>query len=124
MAVYADFVYYTETYRGTAIAQSDFERLAQRASERIDRLTFSRAAAVVEANAEANTIGLIKMATCAVAEEIQKLEASGGAVQAERVGNLSVTYLNQKSEAARLADAASLYLWPTGLMFRGLLAEE
>ena len=44
---YADFTYYTNTYFGTAIAASDFPRMALRASAVIDRITFQRAAVEV-----------------------------------------------------------------------------
>jgi len=121
---YADYAFYVETYRGGSIAESDFARLAQRASEVIDQVTFARAAPVVTAATDTATIGKIQMATCAVAEEIQAGEAAGGAIQSERVGNYSVTYAAQKSNEARQADAARRYLWNTEIMFRGLNADE
>jgi hypothetical protein len=111
---YVDVEYYTATYLGNAIAQADFPRLALRASEKIDELTFGRAAT------DTTNTDAIQMATCAVAEEIQKLDAAGGAVQSERQGNYSVTYLSQLSEDARLLKAAKTYLGSTGLMFRGV----
>lgn len=124
MAAYADYEFYQGTYKGTAIAQSDFDRLAIPASAVIDQITFSRAAPVVEAAADATTIEKIGFATCAVAEEMQKLEASGGAVSSERLGNYQATYLSQLSEDARLARAAKRYLGNTGLMYRGLDESE
>jgi hypothetical protein len=120
MAAYADLSFYKATYLGTAIADANFPRLALRASEKLDELTFGRAAPVVTAATDTALITQIKFATCAVAEEIQKLEASGGAVQSERVGNVSVTYLSALSEDARLLKAAKTYLGNTGLMYRGI----
>jgi hypothetical protein len=118
--VYADYTFYTSTYLGTAIAEPEFPRLALRASERIDALTFGRAAGVVDEAADADAIERIKKAACAVAEEIQKLEASGGAVQSERVGSVSVTYVSQATDEARYLAVAKFYLGPTGLMYRGV----
>ena len=40
---YADFTYYSTSYLGNVIAETDFSRLALRASAVIDQLTFSRA---------------------------------------------------------------------------------
>ena len=74
MAIYPDYTFYTGTYFGNAIAETDFERLAARASTIIDRLTFQRTAAVIEAATETDLITAVKMAVCAVAEEFQKTE--------------------------------------------------
>jgi len=124
MTAYVDYTYYTGTYLGAAIAQADCNRLAARASVEIDRMTYGRTAAIVTAGTDTDTIDLVKMATCAVADAIKKLEDSGGAVQSERVGNQSVTYLSQASDEARLMNAAKAYLWNTGLMYRGLNEDE
>ena len=121
---YVDYTYYTNTYLGTAIASTDFARLALRASAVIDQVTFNRAASDTE-----NT-NAIKDATCAVAEELQRELADGGsdAVQSESIGNYSVTYsigaskimtMQQKRE-----EAARLYLGNTGLMFKGFACGE
>lgn len=124
MAVYADFTFYDETFLGTAIAEADFTRLALRASEFIDLVTFGRTAAVVAADEDADTIELIQKAACAVAEQIQANEA--GHVQSERVGQHSVTYVERPavSDHARLAAAAKRYLWNTELMFAGITDED
>jgi len=123
MAAYADFTFYVEEYRGSAISAADFPRLAMRASVVIDQVTFGRAAAVVTVDEDADTIELIRRATCAVAEEMQKADA-GGVVQSERVGQHSVTYaVSTVSDERRQAKAAKLYLAATGLMYRGLDAD-
>lgn len=122
---YATYSDYTVTYRGSAIAESSFDRLALRASEVIDELTYDRAAPVVEAGTAAETIAKIVLATCAVAEEIQRAEGEGGRmVQSEKVGSHSVTYATSESSAHRQSSAAKRYLWSTGLMYRGFAAEE
>lgn len=122
---YASYADYIGTYHGTAIAEADFARLAQRASEVIDQVTFERAAPVVADETDTATIAKIALATCAVAEEIQAQEAGGGqTIQSERLGNWSVTYATQKSNGARQADAARRYLGNTALLYRGLNADE
>jgi len=130
MAAYATLTYYKTTYLGTAIADAAFPALALRASAVIDQQTFQRAAPVVTAATDTATIDLIQMATCAVAEELQAITASGGAdgIESERVGAHSVTYAKNSSQRRttnqRLADAAKLYLGSTGLMFRGFADGE
>lgn len=124
MAAYVDYSYYTTVYLGAAIASAGFPRLARIASVHIDNLTYNRAAPIVTAATDTATIEKIKMATCAVAETLQELESSGGAVQSESVGQASVSYFAPKSEGARIAEAAKLYLGLTGLMYAGFTADE
>lgn len=126
---YADWDFYTGTYKGVAIAQTDFPRLVLRASAVIDQVTFGRAVEVVDANEDAETIELICMATCAVAEEYQVLDkstGSGGEIASEKVGSHSVSYVQnataQMSDDAKLARAARLYLGQTGLMYQGIFS--
>lgn len=122
MAVYANYTFYTEQFMGTAIAQPDFDRLAMRASVLIDQVTFDRAAAVVAAGTDTDTVDKVKMATCAVAEMLHKDESEGGEIQSERVGNLSVTYVKgpARSLISRTREEAKPYLWDTYLMYGGL----
>lgn len=130
MAAYATFSQYTTDYLGTAIASAAFARLALRASEIIDMLTFDRTAAIVLAATETATIALIVKATCAVAEVYQANEAnpSGGGIKSESIGANSVTYMDGAhatlSDNAKLSRAAAVYLSATGLMFRGFNFDE
>ena len=41
---YADYTYYTDTFLGTAVKESDFPRLALRASSYLDYYTMGKAA--------------------------------------------------------------------------------
>lgn len=127
MAVYATYTQYTTDYLGTAIAtEAEFNRLALRASKVIDGLTFNRAAAVVTAGTDTDSIEAIMMATCAVAEALHAENGSGDrVVQSERVGNYSVTYADSNLTPATIrTNAAALWLAETGLMFRGFNSGE
>jgi len=99
-----------------------------RASAAIDQLTFNRALPIVTAATETDTIDAIKMATCAVAEELQTQsgESGSGVIQSETVGRHSVTYVqgSVRSLEQRQSNAAKLYLGSTGLMFRGFADDE
>jgi hypothetical protein len=127
---YADYAYYATNYLGTAIASADFGRLSVRASKHIDALTFGRAAAIITADTDTDKIDALKMATCAIADELQKDETTGGRdnVTSEKVGNVSVSYgaggQMTKTLGQKIADAATLWLWETDLMYRGLNADE
>lgn len=122
---YVTYTYYTTTYLGSSIASDDFGRLALRASAIIDQLTFNRTGPVVVTGTDTITIDAIKMAACAVAEEYQQIEQSGGTdgIASESIGSNSVSYTKsataQLSQKERYARAASLYLNGTGLMFKG-----
>jgi hypothetical protein len=129
MAVYADYTFYTTDYLGTAISSANFARLALRASAVIDQLTFNRAAAVILADEDAETVLAIQNATCAVAEEYQTIENSGGiGIKSESIGSNSVTYVEgskqTQTQERRLSNSAKTYLGLTGLMYRGLLEDE
>ena len=118
---YADYAYYSGTYLGSSIAEADFPRLALRASAHIDRITFGRAAT----QTDAETVDKIKMATCAVAEELQTQDQSGGAdaLTSESQGGYSVTYAANSTRAMtntqRIQTASALWLESTYLMFSG-----
>lgn len=130
MAAYTEFDYYSGTFLGVAIAESDFPRLALRASEKLDAICFDRVAAVVTAGTDTATITKIKNACCSVAEEIQAQESAGNqdGITSERVGNYSVSYGN-KSRSALSNDEkvnviARQYLANTGLMYAGFADGE
>jgi len=126
MTVYADFTYYQNTYLGTVIVETAFPQLALRASAVIDRITFNRAKdETIVAN-----INSIKMAMCAVAEELKNQDASGGTdgITSEAVGSHSVSYSANsqrgKTNQDKLELAARLWLDGTYLMFGGFNSGE
>lgn len=124
---YADFTYYATSFLGTAIAESDFPRLALRASAVIDQLTFGRAS--VDFAAEDNVVA-IKNAMCAIADEIQAIADEGitGVIQSETIGQNSVTYVTGSTQTytdmQRYLNGAYLYLANTGLLFSGFNTGE
>jgi hypothetical protein len=132
MAAYVDYAYYTTTYLGAAIASADFARLASRASAMIDIITYNRAVAIILADTDDDTIDKIQMATCAVAEVYGMLEKlpgeSGGEIASERVGNVSVTYVQNStstiSDNAKMMNAARMYLLNTDLLYPGFNEDE
>ena len=125
MAIYATYEHYITKFFGKAIAEDSFQALALRASREIDQLTFSRAAAIVTADTDSDTIEKIANAACAVAETLSKLDVNDGkVVQSESIGRASVTYFNPTRPADQMFSAARVWLWDTGLLYRGFTEDE
>lgn len=133
--VYADYNYYAGTYLGAAIAEEDFFRLIRRASERIDAMTFYRAAAYFEDEADRQPL---QNAACAIAEILQQSEIGStlsgdeeqrARIQTEITGQYHMTYFasldtataaGQAAIEQALTQAAKQYLYPTGLLYLGV----
>lgn len=115
--VYATYEFYQEGFGGDEIPQDSFSRLAKRASEYINVVTFERAKAFSDDN------DLLKKACCAVAEAI-KINEEGGGVVAESVGRITKNYAagvtNTPNEEERLSIAVRRYLLATGLLYLGV----
>lgn len=98
--VYATYDFYLNEYKGNAIPESDFDRLALRSSAQLDRLVGSSVANSGEPG---------QMAVCAVAEAIQNNEQ--GEVTSQSVGSWSKTVQKaEKTDEQRILEAAKLYL--------------
>lgn len=69
---YADYQFYTEKYYGDAVPESDFQKYAERASDRIDAITFDRL--VNGFPEEERAVTKVKKAVCAVAEALYQID--------------------------------------------------
>jgi len=118
---FADYTFYTTEFLGNLISSTDFPRLALRASERVDEMTYGRASSIIDEDDDADRIRAIKMATCAVADAVSVAGAPGGGnVVAESVGDLSVTYSRPHGYETQTYQAAKVYLARWGLLYGGL----
>lgn len=120
MAAYIDETYYTETYLGTDIAAADFPRLALRASEQIDGITFNRIKTNGITSYSDDIQASIKMATCALAEAlntVSKATDNGVISTSESVGgySYSLDVSSVKNVSTEAITAAKNYLRGTGL---------
>ena len=114
--MHADFEFYTIFYGGTLDSEA-YNRLAVRASAEIDRLTFNRAATATGADLEA-----VKMAVCAVVDELNYLEL-GGDITSESNDGISRSYASAnvtRTKTQRLQAAADIWLSKTTLCFAGV----
>lgn len=69
---YADFTFYTTSYFGNVVPESDFPRLAERASDWIDVITFDRLTDGLPVSVNAQT--KIKKAVCALTDVFYQME--------------------------------------------------
>lgn len=69
---YADYQFYTGKYYGDTVPESDFPKYAERASDRIDMITFDRLADGLPDDERSQT--KIKKAVCALADAIYQID--------------------------------------------------
>ena len=69
---YADYQFYTEKYYGDTVPESDFQKYAERASDRIDAITFDRL--INGFPKEERAVTKVKKAVCAVAEALYQID--------------------------------------------------
>lgn len=69
---YADYQFYTTTYYGDTVPESDFPKYAERASDRIDSVTFDRL--VNGFPEEERAVTKVKKAVCAVADALYQID--------------------------------------------------
>ena len=69
---YADYEFYTTSYFGSAVPEADFPRLAERASDFIDAMTFDRLVDGLPANERSQK--RIRKAVCSLAELMYQIE--------------------------------------------------
>lgn len=69
---YADYNFYKNTYLSQNISENDFPRFAERASDKIDRMTFFRLNSGLPSDVKAAE--MVRKAVCAVAEILYVIE--------------------------------------------------
>lgn len=69
---YADYEFYTTSYFGSVVPEADFPRLAERASDFVDTMTFDRLVDGPPTNERSQK--RIKKAVCSLAEKMYQLE--------------------------------------------------
>lgn len=109
---YADYDFYTESYFGSVVPENDFDRLAGRASDFVDTLTFDRLLGGLPTNERAKK--RIRKAVCSLAELMYQIELAeknainqaSANVTDTNVGNIStgiVTSVSSGSESISYA---------------------
>lgn len=116
--MYGNYAFYTGTYNGT-LTEAEYTRFCVRATAEINRMTMSKAK-----NAVGEEIELVKLAECAVIDELsfQSLGGSGD-VTSESNDGISRSYATgavSKSSRQRIDAAAYTFLCNTNLLFCGI----
>jgi len=111
------YAYYTETYKGGSIPETAFDRYARDAEQDVNLITFGR---IHKRSLQPDTLELVKMAICAVAD-VRYKDDTQREVSSETIGKMSRSYAKKSKTLDRQKlDAARMYLYDTGLLYRGL----
>lgn len=87
---YTDFEFYTTSYHGNVVPEADFPRIADRASDFLDVITFDRLVDGLPSDERAAT--KVQKAVCAVSDKLYELElAEKQALSAASGGTSSST---------------------------------
>ena len=126
---YADYDFYTDSYFGSVVPETDFPRLAERASDFIDTMTFDRLVDGLPTNERSQK--RIKKAVCSLAELMYQIElaeknaanaaASGtsttigtggsttGIVTSVSSGSESISYATPQQKASGAKEWSAVY---------------
>ena len=133
---YCNYEFYKDNYLGNVIAEADFPRLSERASEKLDLLTFDRLADNFPT--DERTADKVKKAVCALAEIISDIDVAektsrengGMGISSVSSGSESISYSYNSLVGAVLSDknaqnklfyeTAREYLSGTGLLYAGI----
>lgn len=86
---YADYDFYTTSYFGNTVPETDFPRLAERASDFIDTMTFNRLVDGLPSNERSQK--RIKKAVCSLADLMYQIELAEKNATNAAVSGTSVT---------------------------------
>lgn len=115
---YTDYVFYKNEYRGDVVPETDFPKYADRASDRIDTITFDHLADGLPSDSRANK--KVQKAVCSVAEALYQIDSikntllnnlgtietedgkvTGKTVSSVTAGSESITYSTGMSDASK-----------------------
>lgn len=111
-----DYSFYTDTYGGNRISQDDWQRISQKAEQRLSSYTFGRCSGDWEVEEWCNQA---KCAVCEMSEVLYADEKRAGKTS-ENTDGYSVSYDTGKSLSGTLYDVARVYLGDTGLLYAGV----
>lgn len=124
MNLYADYEYYTSTYKGK-LGKEEFEKSIMKASAYVRRITFGRA----DDNMEMEEVKLAACSVCDLIANDEKVRSkhSGRVVTSENTDGYSVSYESggnggtaDELLSRKISDTLELYLMPTGLLYMGV----
>lgn len=84
---YTTFTFYEQTYHGNVVPAEDFDRIADRASDFLDVITFDRLAGGLPSDERAAT--KVQKAVCAVCDKLYQLELANKQALSAAAGGTS-----------------------------------
>lgn len=110
---YADFEFYTTTYHGNVVPESDFDRIADRASDFLDVITFGRLIDGLPDDERGKT--KVQKAVCAVCDKLYQLEqadkqalsAAAGGTSSDGSGGVTSGVITSRSAGSESISYAS-----------------
>lgn len=125
---YTDYEFYATKYYGNVVPEADFPRLAERASDFLDAITFDRLVDGLPDDERAKT--KVQKAVCAVADKLYALElaekqanaaalagassgtsggATSGVISSRSAGSESITYASLSDTASSAKEWSAVY---------------
>lgn len=125
---YTDFEFYATIYHGNVVPEADFLRIADRASDFLDVITFDRLVDGLPSDERAAT--KVQKAVCAVAEKLYELElaekqanaaalagassgtsggATSGVIASRSAGSESISYASLSDTASGAKNWSAVY---------------
>lgn len=106
--MFSDYDFYKTEYGGSAIAEASFTLYGNRATAYLKSIMSTVPDPATDD---------MKMAMCAVVDEMGKYDSEHGGIQSESVGSWSRSYKGiSKSLSRRCSDATELFLGDSGLL--------
>lgn len=110
---YTDFEFYATTYHGNVVPEADFSRIADRASDFLDVITFDRLVDGLPSDERAAT--KVQKAVCAVSDKLYELElaekqalsAAAGSASSSGSGGATSGVITSKSAGSESISYAS-----------------
>ena len=125
---YTDFEFYATTYHGNVVPEADFSRIADRASDFLDVITFDRLVDGLPDDERAKT--KVQKAVCAVSDKLYELElaekqanaaaqaggssgtsggATSGIISSRSAGSESISYASLSDTASGAKNWSAVY---------------
>ena len=125
---YTDFEFYATTYHGNVVPEADFPRIADRASDFLDIITFDRLIDGLPDDERANT--KVQKAVCVVCDKLYQLEladkqanaaamagdssgtssgATSGVISSRSAGSESISYASLSDTASGAKNWSAVY---------------
>ena len=135
MDAFTTFAFYTSTYYGDSVVESLFSKYLEKATDKLNYLTFGN----ITDDTLATYAAQVSKATCALIDVLFKIDQAisnavttdGSNIKSMSSGNRSVTFgdnstvydkamASKDAQLSLMNDAISEYLSDTGLMYAGV----